>query len=995
MKNITLKNKGTLRVLYFSLFFCSGFSGLIYESIWSNYLKLFLGHAAFAQVVVITIFMGGMALGSWIAARYSVKIRNLLLTYAIVEMIIGLFGLSFHFIYVRVTDFAYFTIIPKISSTQVIDLFKWTLASIMILPQAVLLGLTFPLMSAGIIRVFPQNRGKSLALLYFNNSLGAAVGVLVSGFVLIKAVGLPGTIVTAGIINIIIALIVWLLSHNDSYDPIDYTIVKTNKEIKDLLPERIFAVFLLCAGVTGAASFIYEVVWIRMLSLVLGSSTHAFELMLSAFILGLSIGSLWIRKKVDNLVSPIKTLGIIQVMMGVLALSTLIIYDGTFNIMAYMMAALSKTNQGYILFNLFSHIIALVIMLPATICAGMTLPILTHYLVSNQYREDSIGKVYAANTLGSIIGIILAVQLMPLLGLKNLLALGAGLDIILGLGLFLYAMKKFSRKSWIIITTILFVLFNLYVSLVQLDPLKLASGVFRNGKIDLDDRKILFHKDGKTASIDLVAEENESEFIILTNGKPEATINNKAKISLDEITQVLLAAIPLSLHSDAKTAAVIGLGSGMTSNVLLKFPGIKKLDIIEIEPAMVEAARILGNRVGIPIDNPRSEIHIDDAKTFFASRNNKYDLIISEPSNPWVSGASNLFSVEFYDLISNYINDDGLFVQWMQLYEINISLVSSVIKALSGAFKDYVIYETAFDIVIIAKKNNVIDELSNSVFDVPEMQSLLSRIGVESLQDLAIRKLGSKRTLDPLFKQHVIQPNSDYFPVLDIASVKTRYLKQNANDLITLRTIHLPLIETLEGSGFHDDTLSISEKSYNKTGLLALGAKKVLDYFRAANSTSTVDTVNYLHRKIVRDIKSIHHQCKEEELKTVWLGTLHAIAKATLPYLYPNEMEIIWNDIESAKCFSALPEETSHWFYLYRAVSRRDFKNVLKFSSLLLPEVSNKPSTEIEYLLTAAMLAYIALNEQDKAISLFKRYQNKVKPSLPIRNILYFANQNH
>ena len=138
--------------------------------------------------------------------------------------------------------------------------------------------------------------------------------------------------------------------------------------------------------------------------------------------------------------------------------------------------------SNYILFNLFSHIIALVIMLPATICAGMTLPILTYYLVSNQYREDSIGKVYAANTLGSIIGIILAVQLMPLLGLKNLLALGAGLDIILGLGLFLYAMKKFSRKSWIIITTISFVLFNLYVSLVQLDPLKLASGVFREKK---------------------------------------------------------------------------------------------------------------------------------------------------------------------------------------------------------------------------------------------------------------------------------------------------------------------------------------------------------------------------------------------------------------------------------------------------------------------------------------------------------------------------------
>ena len=396
----------------------------------------------------------------------------------------------------------------------------------------------------------------------------------------------------------------------------------------------------------------------------------------------------------------------------------------------------------------------------------------------------------------------------------------------------------------------------------------------------------------------------------------------------------------------------------------------------------------------MPIDNPRSQIHIEDAKTFFTSHDNKYDLIISEPSNSWVSGVSSLFSLEFYHLIRNYINEDGLFVQWMQLYEINISLVASVIKALSIILNDYVIYATSTDILIIANKNGAINELSDSIFDIPEMKSILGRVGIENVQDLALRKLGSRKTLDQLFALHSVQPNSDYFPVLDINAVKARYLKQNALDLIALRTIHLPLIETLEGSGFHKGTLSVSKNSYNKAGRLAVTAKNVFDYFRNVNSTSTVDTINYLDRKIVRDIKSIHHQCKEEELKTVWLGSLHAIAKATLPYLYPNEMEIIWNDIESAKCFSVLPEETSHWFYLYRAVSRRDFENVLNFSSLLLPEESIKPSTENEYLLTAAMLAYIALNEHDKAISLFKRYQNKVKPSLPIRNILYFANQN-
>ena len=994
MRSIMVK-KGTLRYIYFFLFFCSGFSGLIYESIWSNYLKLFLGHAAYAQVLVLSIFMGGMALGSWITARYSAKIQNLLLNYAKVEMAIGLFGIFFHFIYLQVTDFAYSSVIPKIFSAQGIDLFKWALASLLIFPQAVLLGSTFPLMSAGIIRVFPQNRGKSIALLYFTNSLGAAVGVLVSGFVLIKAVGLPGTIVTAGIINILIAAIVWLLSYNDSYNPNDHTIVKTKKEIQKWLSYRIFAVFLICAGLTGTASFIYEIVWIRMLTLVLGASTHAFELMLSAFILGLAIGSLWIRRRIDRLKSPIKTLGIIQVIMGILALSTLLIYDGTFNIMQYMISALSKTNQGYILFNLFSHSIAMVIMLPATICAGMTLPILTYYLVSQQYGEDSIGKVYAANMMGSIIGIILAVQLMPFFGLKNLLAFGAGIDIILGLALVWYAVQIFSTRNWIIITSISFTVIMLYVSLVQLDPLKLASGVFRHGTIDRHDKKILFHKDGKTASIDLVSSKDGRKFTILNNGKPDACIADSAKATPDEVTQVLLAAIPLSLHQDARNAAVIGLGSGMTSNILLKFPGIDKLDIIEIEPAMVEAARLLGSKVGMPIDNPRSQIHIEDAKTFFTSHNNKYDLIISEPSNSWVSGVSSLFSLEFYHLIRNYINEDGLFVQWMQLYEINISLVASVIKALSIILNDYVIYATSTDILIIANKNGAINELSDSIFDIPEMKSILGRVGIENVQDLALRKLGSRKTLDQLFALHSVQPNSDYFPVLDINAVKARYLKQNALDLIALRTIHLPLIETLEGSGFHKGTLSVSKNSYNKTGRLAVTAKNVFDYFRNVNSTSTVDTINYLDRKIVRDIKSIHHQCKEEELKTVWLGSLHAIAKVTLPYLYPNEMEIIWNDIESAKCFSVLPEETNYWFYLYRAVSRRDFENILKFSSLLLPEESIKPSTENEYLLTAAMLAYIALNEHDKAISLFKRYQNKDKPSLPIRNILYFANQNY
>ena len=197
------------RRFLFAVFVVSGFTGLIYESIWSHYLKLFLGHAAYAQSLVLAIFMGGMALGSWVIARYSCRIRRLLLAYVLVEGVIGVLGLLFHPTFRAAYDFSFATAIPALPSALWIHAYKWSLGSLLILPQSVLLGMTFPLISGGLIRRWPDRPGETLATLYFTNSLGAAVGVLVSGFVLIGAVGLPGTIRIAGLLNIALALAIW------------------------------------------------------------------------------------------------------------------------------------------------------------------------------------------------------------------------------------------------------------------------------------------------------------------------------------------------------------------------------------------------------------------------------------------------------------------------------------------------------------------------------------------------------------------------------------------------------------------------------------------------------------------------------------------------------------------------------------------------------------------------------------------------------------------
>jgi spermidine synthase len=265
------------RSAFYLLFTVSGFAGLIYESVWTHYLKLFLGHAAYAQSLVLMVFMGGMAAGAAWCGRFSERIANPLLAYAAAEAIIGAFALAFHPIFVGATDWSYASLLPALDNEWSVLGAKLALSCLLILPQSVLLGMTFPLMSAGLARAHPATQGEAVAMLYFTNSLGAAAGVLASGFVLIAWVGLPGTLRVAGTLNLLLAAVVWLLAR-----PI--------APLPKATAGKSAARFLLAvAFFTGLASFIYEIVWIRMLSLVLGASTHSFELMLSTFILGLAL----------------------------------------------------------------------------------------------------------------------------------------------------------------------------------------------------------------------------------------------------------------------------------------------------------------------------------------------------------------------------------------------------------------------------------------------------------------------------------------------------------------------------------------------------------------------------------------------------------------------------------------------------------------------------------------------------------------------------------
>jgi len=971
-------------------------SGLIYESIWSHYLKLFLGHAAYAQTLVLTIFMGGMAIGSWICSQKGNKWKNLLLGYAIVEGIIGIIALFFHQAFDTLVLLSYQSIMPTIGSQTLVSGYKWLLSATIILPQSILLGMTFPLMSAGVIRLFPSHPGRTVSMLYFSNSIGAALGVLISGFLFIDWFGLPGTIRLAGIMNICIAIFIWKLATKNHGSPIAHVTHKTPSATQKQT-DSFYMLLLSIAFLTGLASFIYEVSWIRMLSLVLGSSTHAFELMLSAFILGLALGGLWIRNRIDKIGNTIKFLAIVQLIMGVLALSTLPLYNLTFDVMQWIINSLDKNSTGYLIFNFSSHAIATAVMLPTTFCAGMTLPLITYTLLKRGDGEKSIGAVYAANTIGAICGVLLAIHIgMPFLGLKNTLWIGATIDIGLAIILLMKIRPSNGTKPIALTaTTGLAALFIVFL-FVELDVYKMGSGVYRSGALyNEGDLKILFHKDGKSASVDL--HQSDNDYVsIRTNGKIDATIsmNRSNEMSVDEPTMVLAAALPLYYNPQAKHAAVIGMGSGLTTHTLLTSNTLELVDTIEIEPAIVEAANGFRPRVELAYTDPRSHIYIEDAKTYFSTHNKKYDLIISEPSNPWVSGTASLFTKEFYRVVKNYLQDDGILVQWIQLYEFNTELVATIVKALSKEFSDYTLYiSTDFDLLIVAKKEGKLNSPSASIFSQPGLARELDTIGIRHLSDLAIRKIGSRDQLSRLFDSYEIPGNSDYFPVLDLRAAKARYLASHSSGLVALTYQPIPVLRSFE-----------PEQTFTPEIITETTTPSIVKFYRTAaavyqayiNAQTLPAHVPEKYNTVFNNINNVIERCYTINTAD-WINNLLELNSVTTPFLNRTQLNQVWRKVHSGACYNQLPNAQKDWLALMMAVANKDAEEMAGLAQWLLQHKLATDKQHYDFLVGTAILGELLLKQNEKAKQIFTNYQNKISSpdnpdDLTMRILLAYIN---
>ncbi|QND81903.1 fused MFS/spermidine synthase [Pseudoxanthomonas mexicana] len=883
------------------LFIVSGFAGLIYQSIWSHYLGLVLGHAAYAQTLVLGIFMGGMALGAWLASRRSTGWRNLILAYGIIELIIGVVGLVFHPLFVGYVDFSQQTVLPALSSPGLAHAYQWISGALLMVPQSVLLGMTFPILSAGYLRLAPNRAGEVLGGLYFSNSLGAAFGALATAFLLLPALGMPGTMMTAGILNIVVGIGAWVVWKLVTADPVPASSGETTSELPSEpsaeLP-RLAKVVLVASFVTGSTSFIYEIGWVRLLNQALGTTIHSFELMLAAFILGLAFGGWWVRRKAASIKDAIRYAAYAQVFMGLAALVSVVALAKSFHWVGWLMQSLARTDSGYTLFSGGSAIVSLLVMFPAAFFAGMTLPLFTLALLRNGGGEQQIGRVYAANTLGAIVGVLAMVHLLiPLMGVRLSLILAALADAALGLYLMRYVSPGVRTLGYALagLATLAFTAFATIWG--KHDPRVLAAGVFRTARaVVADGVQVPYLRDGKTATI-TASVGGDGTINISTNGKPDASLapTLKQKPTGDEITMIMAGALPLVMHPDPKEVAVIGWGSGLTTHTLLGSPLPERVDTIEIEKGMYDGARVFGDRVKRAYEDPRSKLHVDDARTYFSMGNRKFDVIVSEPSNPWVSGVASLFTEEFYSFMRGHLKPGGMVVQWVQAYELNDELLATMVAALLEVFPDSELYVTnGGDLLILARTAEAVAP-NWAALTVPDLSQELPRVGLGSPEQFALRRVGGPALLRNFVRTARAQPHSDFYPVVSLNAPRSRFKGETATSLLSIIDNGVPISEMLEKRVEVPAQLSQYDvhSRFAQSKRTALAIRESL-LNGGANVEEYGDDPSLLPQTMSL-LRQSESRVKDSEV-LLWTRLVASVSQGSLSQLVSSEQQGVWSD---------------------------------------------------------------------------------------------------
>lgn len=683
---------------FLALYFLSGVAGLLYQVAWSRLLALHMGHTLAAVSTVLAAFMGGLAVGAALAGRWTPDLSPVaaLRTYAWLELAVGSVALllapALHALdpllaraYADGDGGLWFGFVRAATSLLLVSI-----------PAAVM-GATFP----AAVRWFAgaaADAAPRAGVLYAVNTLGAASGAAMTGFILIPALGLTRTTLVGVVLNVAVAAAAFRLARG-APDLENMTAeaggakaalaaagrqVRTRARVLRRAPPAPLWLAAAALAVSGFVALVLEVTWTRTLALVLGPTTHAFSLMLTVFIAGLGGGALLGARLARRVPRPLAALGVALLAAAAGALLVTALVDGV----PLTVASLGTDGSAsYARVLLAEACLVAALLLPAAASLGAAFPLALSAAVplAGRVSRDA-SAIYAANTAGAIAGSLAAgFILIPALGLQRTALLAATLASVAGLAVLLTARP--SRAAILVgaaaaaVTGVggwLLPGWNLammsggaYKYSRQSDRGDLQSG--------LEAGRLVYYKEGASGAVSVRVVAGATSLAI--DGKVDASDAG------DMLTQSLLAHIPLLLHPQPRHVAIIGLGSGVTLGAALRHP-IERADTIEISPEVVDASSWFAHVNGRPLDDPRSRLIVGDGRTHLLRGTRRYDVIISEPSNPWMAGLATLFTREFFQAARARLAPGGLFCQWAHTYDISDADLRSIVATFASVFPD-------------------------------------------------------------------------------------------------------------------------------------------------------------------------------------------------------------------------------------------------------------------------------------------------------------------
>lgn len=687
----------------------SGFASLVYQVTWVRLLGLSLGSTSASISIVLSAFFLGLSLGSVLAGKIA-KDRALHY-YALVEAIIAICGLISLPVLLHLDSVL--AVSPAIGSYL---LPKLLFTFFLLLVPTTCMGATFPLVAALFVRRTEQ-LGKDVGSLYALNTFGAVFGAFLSGFVLLPNWGLDGAIYIAASINVLIAAlavaaVLWMAPAGRGGDvaAVSARAMAGAGQVADRIPAGI------TLFVTGFAAIATQVGWNKYLSIFVGSTVYGFSILLSAFLTGIALGSWFARNRIDRArsLAALMACGLFVTGMMLIITRLALTYVPEFQ------ALLNTIGQDEKSFVVRYVTIGLVI-LPPTLLFGALFPLnLRIFCGGAESVHGGVGIAYAINTLASILGAIFAGFIaIPFFGTDTLLLsmalLVAGAPLV---------WAKSLAPNWRIaaISTPLAAALLLFW-LPKLDYGRLIATVGYDAESFAGEvPDYLFLKEGKAGVIGLLTYDG-------TNVKLQNNGLNEAQLSLENpddvpLVETLLGLMPYALHPSPKTAFVIGFGGGTTANVLGD-TDLKDVQIVELEPAVVDAMRSIPDGPTEVLKDPRVHLRFNDARNVLIVDDRKYDLIVSQPSHPWLAGSTGVFSREFWSIARARLNDNGIFGQWVNLFRMDTTTLKSLLRAF------YEVFPHGF---VLANDGNVL--LLGSVaplsIDYAKMQKLIEKGGMHA-----------------------------------------------------------------------------------------------------------------------------------------------------------------------------------------------------------------------------------------------------------------------